>query len=123
MVYTSPQRVPTTPPSPNRSVMIVLAYLWPLAVVPLLLEKNDPDVQWHAKHGLVLMVAEIVLFAGFGVLTSIISLAAFGLGCVVSMFGVFLWIAVLAVHGSAIVLGINGKRLLIPAISEYASRV
>ena len=32
----------------NRGVMIVLAYLWPLAIVPLLLEKNDADLQWHA---------------------------------------------------------------------------
>jgi len=44
-------------PSPNRGVMIVLAYLWPLALVPLLLEKHDPEVQWHAKHGIVLMIA------------------------------------------------------------------
>ena len=56
-----------TTPSPNRSVMIVLAYLWPLALVPLLVEKNDADVQWHAKHGIVLMVAEIVVLAAFGV--------------------------------------------------------
>ena len=111
-----------TTPSPNASVMIVLAYLWPLAVVPLLVEKNDPEVQWHAKHGIVLMVAEIVVFAGFGVLTSIISLAAFGLGCVVSMFGVFLWIAILAIHVAAIVFGVNGRRFLIPGVSEYASR-
>ena len=94
-----------------------------LAVVPLLVEKNDADVQWHAKHGIVLMVAEIVMFAAFGVLTSIVSLAAFGLGCVVSMFGVFLWIAVLAIHGSAIVLGVSGKRLVIPGVSEDASRL
>ena len=111
-----------TTPSPNRSVMIVLAYLWPLAIVPLLVEKNDADVQWHAKHGIVLMVAEIVVLAGFGVLTSIISLATFGLGCVLSMLAVFLWIAILAIHVAAIVLGVNGKRLLIPGVSEYASR-
>ena len=122
MVYTSPHRVPTPTPSPNRSVMIVLAYLWPLAVVPLLVEKNDADVQWHAKHGIVLMVAEIVVFAGFGVLTSIISLATFGLGCVLSMLAVFIWIAILAIHLAGIVQGVNGKRLLIPGVSEYASR-
>ena len=102
--------------------MIVLAYLWPLALVPLLLEKGDAEVQWHAKHGIVLMVAEIVVLAAFGVATSIISLAAFGLGCVVSLLGVFLWIAILAVHVAAIGLGLNGKRLLVPGISEYASR-
>lgn len=64
------------PDSPsNRGVMIVLAYLWPLAIVPLLLEKDDADVQWHAKHGLVLLVAELVLLTGFAVLTSLVSLA------------------------------------------------
>ena len=54
----TPRRVPD--PSPNRGVMIVLAYLWPLALVPLLLEKQDADVQWHAKHGIVLMIAELL---------------------------------------------------------------
>jgi hypothetical protein len=111
-----------TTPSPNRAVMIVLAYLWPLAVVPLLVEKNDAEVQWHAKHGLVLMLAEIVVLAVFGVVTNIISLATFGLGCVFSMLVVFLWIAILAIHLAAIVLGLNGRRLLIPGVSEYASR-
>jgi len=111
-----------TTPSPNRILMIVLAYLWPLAIVPLLVEKNDPEIQWHAKHGLVLVVAEIVVLAIFGVAANIISLAIFGLGCVFSMFVVFLWIAILAIHVAAIVLGVNGKRLLIPGISEYASR-
>src|ERR1041385_1164976 len=57
-------------PSPNRGVMIVLAYLWPLALVPLLLEKHDADVQWHAKHGIVLMIAELVLFFAYVTMTS-----------------------------------------------------
>ena len=109
-------------PSPNRGVMIVLAYLWVLALVPLILEKDDPEVQWHAKHGIVLMVAEIALMVAFGLFTSIISLATFGLGCVLSMFGIFLWIAILVVHVMAIINGVNGKRFLIPGISEYASR-
>ena len=49
-------------PSQNGGVMIVLAYLWPLAFVPLLLEKEDADVQWHARHGIVLMAAELIAF-------------------------------------------------------------
>jgi len=69
--------------------MIVLAYLWPLALVPLLLEKHDPEVQWHAKHGIVLMIAELILLFGYIMLTSIVSLAALGLGCVLSVFLVF----------------------------------
>ena len=102
--------------------MIVLAYLWPLALVPLLIEKDDAEVQWHAKHGLVLMVAEIVALVAYGFVTSLVSLATFGLGCALSMLVVFLWIGILAVHGFAIALGLNGRRFLIPGISEYASR-
>ena len=109
-------------PSPNRGVMIVLAYLWPLALIPLLVEKDDPEVQWHAKHGLVLMIAEIALMVAFSLVTSIISLATFGLGCVLSMFAIFVWIAILVVHVMAIMNGLNGKRFLIPGVSEYASR-
>ncbi len=82
-------------PSPNRGVMIVLAYLWPLALVPLLLDKSDSEVQWHAKHGIVLMVAELVLLFGYIMMTSIVSLATFGLGCALSLLLVFGWIAVL----------------------------
>jgi hypothetical protein len=102
--------------------MIVLAYLWPLALVPLLVEKDDPELQWHAKHGLVLMVAEIVLLVLFGLITSVISLATFGLGCVLSILAIFLWIAILAVHVTAIIRGINGGRLIVPGVSEYANR-
>ena len=80
-------------PSPNRGVMIVLSYLWPLALVPLLVEKDDAELQWHAKHGIVLMVAEIIILIAFGMVTSIVSLATFGLGCVLSVFVIFLWIA------------------------------
>ncbi len=102
--------------------MITLAYLWPLALVPLLLDKQDADVQWHARHGIVLMIAELVALFVYIMLTSIVSLATFGLGCVLSLFLVFGWIGVLALHIVAIVKGINGQRLIIPGISEYASR-
>jgi uncharacterized membrane protein len=109
--------------SPNRGVMIVLAYLWPLALVPLLVEKNDPEVQWHAKHGLVLMIAELILLFGYIMMTSIVSLATLGLGCVLSLFLVFGWVAVLALHVVAILKGVNGSRLIIPGLSDYANRL
>jgi uncharacterized membrane protein len=102
--------------------MIVLAYLWPLAIVPLVVEKEDSEVQWHAKHGLVMMIAELIVLLGFAMLTSLISIATFGVGCVLGIFVVFIWIAIVAVHAIAIVKGINGTRLIVPGVSEYANR-
>ena len=102
--------------------MIVLAYLWPLAFIPLLLEKQDAEVQWHAKHGIVLMVAELILLFAYLVMTMLVSLATFGLGCALTIFIVFGWVAVLAIHVVAMVKGLSGTRLIIPGLSDYANR-
>ena len=109
--------------SPNRGVMIVLAYLWLLALVPLLVEKQDAEVQWHAKHGIVLMLAELLLLFAYIMLTSLVSLATLPIGCVLMLLLVFGWVGVLALHIAAIVTGINGGRLIVPRVSEYVNRL
>ena len=118
-----PDPVPNDAVSPNRGVMIVLAYLWLLALVPLLFEKTDREVQWHAKHGIVLMIAELILWIALVMVTSIVSLATLGLGCFLSLFAVFAWVGVLVLHVVAIVKGINGERLIVPGVSDYVSRL
>lgn len=102
--------------------MLVLAYLWPLAIVPLLLDKNDADLRWHAKHGLVLLSVELVLLIGFAILASLIGRAPFGVGCLLGLFVIFMWVAILSVHIAAILKALRGKRLIIPWISRYAYR-
>jgi uncharacterized membrane protein len=106
----------------NRGIMIFLSYLWLLALVPLLVEKEDKEVQWHAKHGIVLMVAEIVLWIAITIVTLVISSISGALGCVVSLLTFGLWLGILVVHVLCIVKGVNGQRFLIPGVSEYASR-
>jgi uncharacterized membrane protein len=118
-----PEFTASPTPPPNRGVMIVLAYLWPLALVPLLLDKEDAEVQWHAKHGIVLMIAELVLLFAYIMITSIISLATLGLGCVLSLFLVFAWVGILGLHVAAILKGINGGRLIVPHVSDYTNRL
>ena len=102
--------------------MIVLAYLWPLALIPLLLQKDDAEVQWHAKHGIVLMVAELVLIFVYAACTSLVSLATFGFGCLLGVLMVFAWVGILALHVVAILKGVNGGRLIVPGVSRYANR-
>ena len=103
--------------------MIVLAYLWPLAIIPLLLETHDQQVRWHAKHGLLLMAAELVVFFLVTLLIAAIGRASLSLGCVLSLGVVFAWVAVLVLHIAAIVKGINGGRLPVPGISHLADRL
>src|SRR5215216_4591489 len=118
--YTPPPPPVGTPPpgaaSPNRGLMLVLSYLWILAVVPLVVEKNDPEVQWHAKHGLVITIAEIILWVIVAIITHIPVLGM--LGCVLWL----LWPLILVLRIILIVKAVNGQRLLIPGISGYANR-
>jgi uncharacterized membrane protein len=102
--------------------MIVLSYLWPLSVIPLLVARDDADVQWHAKHGLVLMVAEAIVLVALVVISGMGTLASFAIGCILSVFIVLATIAFLAVHALAIIKGLNGRRLRVPGVSRFADR-
>jgi uncharacterized membrane protein len=117
--------VPTSVPSSNRTIMIVLSYLGILALIPLLVEKNDKEVQWHAKHGLVLLVAEVALFIVLSIIGAILGHIPV-LGCLSAIVGVVLWfvlmIGILVVHITCIVKGVNGQRFTLPYISQYADQ-
>ena len=110
---------PGSVPSSNRNVMIVLSYLWLLALVPLLTEKDDKEVQWHAKHGLVLMVAEIFLWIMISIVLGSLAIV----GCIAALFTPLLMLAELVLHVMCIVKGINGQRLIIPGVSYFANKL
>jgi uncharacterized membrane protein len=117
----------TEPASPgtvssNRNIMIVLSYLWLLALVPLLVEKEDKEVQWHAKHGIVLMVAEVILWIVMMIISTVLTFATAVLGCLFAVVPFILWLGVLVLHVMAIIKGVNGSRLIVPGVSEYANR-
>jgi len=101
--------------------MLILAYLGLLALIPLLVKKDDSEVQWHAKNGLALMVA----FIGAALVLFIaqIGLSFAGLdifGCLGSLVGCVVWIGYLIVTIIAIVKAVQGGRLVIPVISNFA---
>jgi uncharacterized membrane protein len=124
----APQTPPPPPPetstpteggeSGNRGLMIALSYLWLLALVPLLVEKDDAEVQWHAKHGLVLMVAEVILWIVLAVLSAFLG----PLACALAIFQMLLFLGVIVVHILCIVKGVGGERFVIPGITQYADK-
>jgi uncharacterized membrane protein len=108
--------------STNRSIMLVLAYLPPFAVVPLLAEKNDPEIYWHAKHGIVLMTAEMLLLLGLVVVVLVIGLMTGLIGCILLPLVAIPFLAFLILHVIAVLKAFSGKRLIIPIISDYADK-
>jgi uncharacterized membrane protein len=63
----APQSAPT-PSAPqategnNQMLMGILAYIGPLVLIPLLVEKHDPFVKYHIRQGLVLLVLWVALY-------------------------------------------------------------
>lgn len=124
-----PYNPPPPPPtgaaptvSPNRTLMIVLSYIWILFIIPFLTEKDDPEVQWHAKHGLVILIAEVIVHVIIWVVSMVLNNIWGGFGCGLSLLGGFVWLAFLVLRILAIVKGVNGQRFIIPGISDYVNR-
>ncbi len=101
--------------SENRPLMIVLSYLWLLALVPFLTEKEDREVQWHAKHGLVLTGAEIAIH----LVLFVINFFTGCLGCVLTGPVVLVQFVI---HGICIHKGLKGERFTIPGLSDFADQ-
>ena len=137
-----PPETPVTPPPPppselpaqsapepsaapagdNRTIMVVLSYLGILALIPFLVEKDDAEVQWHAKHGLVLTGAEFVLFIGLQIVTMILGAISGGLGCLIGILTPVLALGILVLHVACILKGLKGERFIVPKVSEFADK-
>lgn len=119
----TPPPPPATEPTPapaggsNKTLMLVLSYLGILALIPLLVEKDDAEVQWHAKHGLVLLVMWVAVGIVFTILGQVPVL-----GCLAIMVSLIIPMAALVLHLICIVKAVNGERFLIPGVSQYADR-
>jgi uncharacterized membrane protein len=110
-------------PASRRAAMVVLAYLWPFAIVPLFASRGDRDVSWHAMQGLLLMAAELPVLIVLTGLTAMAGLANYGLGVTLGLVVFLVWVAVLAVQLAAMLYALNGKRLTVPGITQLADRL
>ena len=101
------------------TAMLVLSYLWFLSIIPLVAKKEDPEVQWHAKNGLVLAIvytAIEVVFWGIGHFFPLVGCLTVWVPCIV-----FIGYVILAVMG--IVKATSGQRLRVPMLSDYADKM
>lgn len=105
--------------SPTRSWLLLLAYLPVLGLIPFAFEKNDPEIRWHARNGLLLFAAAAAA-ALFATLVGVV-VPAFTCFYAAAIFVVLLLYVSISVL--AIVMALTGRRLMIPWISRRASRL
>ena len=117
------QPLGTPPPPPaaasgDKTVMLILAYLFPLSFIPLLSDKEDANVQWHAKNGVCIGLAFLSLWVA-GAIFSFIPV----LGCLAVPVFVALLIGSVVVTVIAIVKAVNGDRFVVPGVSQFVEKI
>lgn len=88
----------------KNKALAAISYIWIVSLIMLLVKKDSPFVQFHAKQGFVLFIASIIL--GFiPIIGWILSLVVF----------------VLAIVG--LVSALQGKWTKLPGISAVAAKI
>ncbi len=123
---TETPHVPPPPPPPppttggsRDTAMLVLSYLWFLSIIPLVAKKEDPEVQWHAKNGLVFAIAYTAIEAVFWIIGHFFPLV----GCLVVWIPCLVALGYLVVIIMSIVKATSGQRFRLPMLSDYADKM
>lgn len=104
----------------DRTLMIVLAYVWILFLVPLLTKKDDPEVQWHAKNGMGITIGEFIAWVIYWMVAwfapSVVACAVSALSCLIGI-GFFVLRII------CIIKGINGQRFTVPVLTDLGTKI
>ena len=95
----------------ENKLMAAVGYLGILCLIPLLLKRNSPYAQFHAKQGLVILIVWVILWIGN--IIPILGQIVWAVGSVVLLIVVIL----------GIVNALNGKMWPIPFLGKYAAQL
>ena len=120
--YTPPPPPTGAAPSSDRQIFLVLSYLGILCLIPLLAKKDDPEVQWHAKNGTALFIAELIWIA-IGIAFLFVGTHVPFIGCGWAVVRCVVWIGFLVLSIMGIIKAVNGQRFRIPVITDMAEKM
>jgi len=104
-----------TTPTPTKksddNLVAAVSYLWILSIVILLVKKDSDYVTFHARQGLVLFGASIVL--------GIISIPLFFLVFLIWLLQVVILVAVII----GFIQALSGKRYKMPVVGDIAEKI
>lgn len=110
----------------RRFPLIVLAYLGPLAVIPLLVARQaarDDDVRWHAWQGLLFSTGVMAIVGGLTAIAGLTALSSLPGGITLGIVTWLVWTLALVVQLAALAAGLTGARVVLPVCGWVASRL
>ena len=115
-----PPMGPGVAPGSDRTLMLVLSYLSILCLIPLLVKKDDREVQWHAKNGLAITVAFFIASIAWAIINNFLPAS---IGCALSFVSCGISIAWIVVAIMGIMKALKGERFRLPGVSDFADKI
>lgn len=107
----------------EKNTMLVLSYLWILALIPRLSKKDDPEIIWHSKNGLGLFIVELGIYFLTFPFFVILGFIFHSFWFLFSFFYFSFSFLILLLHIFCILKAIKGEKLEIPYLSQYAQKL
>jgi len=118
-VINLPEEVAPTPASPatpsaqkgDDNLIAAVSYLWILSLVILLIKKDSDYVAFHAKQGLVIFGASVVLYF---------------IGLIIPFLWPIIWllnVGILVVVIIGFIKAYNGERYKMPVVADVAAKI
>ena len=107
--------MPSSSDVEDNKIISAIGYISVLCLIPLLMAKDSPFAQFHAKQGVVLFIAEVIVF----ILNGILAFIPF-LGWLVALV-LNIGVVVFAIWG--IIKALQGEKWEMPILGPYAKKL
>jgi uncharacterized membrane protein len=102
-------------------MMAILAYI--IFLVPLLAARDKKFAMFHTEQALVLLIAYIVIYIGFIILTIILRAVSTALSCGISILSILIWVGFLVFWIMGLINAAQGKLKPLPFIGQYGEKL
>lgn len=102
-------------------LMAILAYI--IFLIPLLAARDKKYAMFHTEQALVLIIAWIVIYVAFIIVSIIINKISSALACGISILSILIWLAFLVFWIMGLINAGTGKLKELPLIGQYGAKL
>jgi uncharacterized membrane protein len=102
-------------------LMAILAYI--IFLVPLLAARDKKFAMFHTEQALALIIAWVVIYIGFTILSIILSKISSALSCGMGIVSILIWVGYLVLWIMGLINAAQGKLKEIPVIGAYGAKL
>jgi uncharacterized membrane protein len=102
-------------------LMAILAYI--IFLIPLIAARDKKYAMYHTEQALVLLIAWVVIYIAFTIVSIIISKISTALSCGLGIVSILIWVGYLVLWIMGLINAAQGKIKELPIIGAYGAKL